>query len=70
MVCDRHEEIAVCLKDHSNRITKLEIADATILQRIENLTQSINELVGWLKIGILGVAGTGAGFVIWYIQTL
>lgn len=70
MPCDRHEEIQDCLNDHGKRITKLEISDATILQKIENLTKSIQELVSWLKIGILGVAGAGAGFIIWYIQSL
>lgn len=68
--CDRHGEITDCLKNHSDRITRLEISDATILQKIENLTESIQELVGWLKIGILAICGLGIGFIVWYIQNI
>lgn len=70
MVCERHEEIVNSLSDHSKRIRQLEISDATILQKIENLTDSIKELINWIKLAVLAMAGTGAGFIIWYIQTL
>lgn len=70
MVCERHAEIVDCLDDHGKRIRELEISDATILQKIENLTDSIKELINWIKLAVLALAGTGTGFIIWYIQSL
>lgn len=70
MICERHDEVINCINDHDKRIRNLEISDATIIQILDSLRQSIQELVGWLKIGILGLAGTGAGFIIWYIQNI
>ncbi len=70
MVCERHSEIVDTLTDYGKRIRELEISDATILQKIENLTDSIKELINWIKLAVLAMAGTGTGFIIWYIQSL
>ena len=68
--CERHGEIAKCLDEPEKRITSLEISDAIRLEKIESLTDSIKELVGWLKVAVIGMCGVGAGFIIWYIQNL
>ncbi len=68
--CERHGEIAKCLDEHEKRITSLEISDAKILEKIESLTDSIKELVGWLKVAVIGMCGVGASFIVWYIQNL
>lgn len=70
MVCERHHEITDCLDDHGKRIRTLEVSDAKMLQRIESLTKSIEELVSWLKVAVIGICGLGVGFILWYIQNI
>jgi len=69
-MCDRHDEVVNQFKDHEGRIKKLEISDATMGQKLENLTDSVKDLVGWLKALVVAMIATGGGFIIWYIQSL
>lgn len=68
MTCDRHEEVTERLDKYGERIRKLEVNDATMGAKIENLTDSIKDLVWWLKTFIVGLFGVATTFVIWYIQ--
>jgi len=63
-----HTEVIEKIKDHDKRIGKLEINDATMGEKISALTDSVKDLVWWLRIFILAICGSGAGFVIWFIQ--
>lgn len=64
MIDDVHDT----LENHEERIRGLEISDATMGQKIEHLTKSIEELIWWLKTIVIGACATGTGFIIWYIQ--
>jgi predicted nuclease with TOPRIM domain len=70
MVCDRHDEIAGQLEDHEERIRDLEIDNGRICEKLISLTESVKDLVWWLKVFIVGIVGVGASFLIWYIQSL
>ena len=70
MICERHDEIIDKLDDHSIRIRKLELTDATLLANFNSLTQSIKEVVWWLKLGIVSIMSISIGFIVWYIQSL
>lgn len=63
-----HAEVVEKVNDHEKRIGKLEINDATMGEKICGLTDSVKDLVWWLKVFIVGFIGTGLGFIIWYIQ--
>ncbi|MBO8161345.1 MAG: hemolysin XhlA family protein [Thermosipho sp. (in: Bacteria)] len=58
------------LDDHEIRIRKLEINDAEMGQKIQNLIDKIDNLTGWLKALVLLGISTLVGFFIWYIQNL
>lgn len=62
------EEVKGDIKDHETRIRNLEINESTIIANMQNLTESVNELVWWLKAIVLGTCSVGIGFIIWYIQ--
>lgn len=77
MVCERHEEVMECLDDHDERIRYLEIADGETKAEIKNLIRQVEKLVetiekfmsnSW-KV-LMAVAGTGIGFIIWYVQSM
>lgn len=77
MVCERHEEVMECLDDHEDRIKYLELADTetkvevrNLIKQVEKLVTTIEKFMSNLWKGALAVAGTGVGFIIWYIQTL
>jgi hypothetical protein len=65
-----HADVVEKVKDHEKRIVKLEINDATMGEKISGLTDSVKDLVWWLKAVVVGFIGTGVGFFIWYIQSL
>lgn len=62
------DELTRRVENHEGRIRKLEINDATMGEKISNLTDSVKDLVWWLKAFVLGMIGTGITFIIWYIQ--
>jgi hypothetical protein len=68
--CERHGEITKCLEDHGQRIRSLEVSDATILQKMVNLTDAVKELTSWIKGGVFALCGLGITFIVWYIQNL
>lgn len=77
MVCERHEELVECLDDHEDRIKYLELADTETKTEIKNLIRQVEKLVetiekfmsnAW-KV-LMGVAGAGVGFIIWYVQSM
>ena len=77
MVCERHEEVIECLDDHEDRIKYLELADTetkvelkNLIKQVEKLVCTIEKFMSNIYKGVLGAAGIGVGFIIWYIQTL
>ncbi len=64
------EDIKITVKDHEQRLVALEKADAEFAIRLENLLEKIESLTGWIKALVVSIAGTGVGFIIWYIQSL
>lgn len=77
MPCERHEEVMECLDDHEDRIKYLELADTETKTELKNLIKQVEKLVCTIEKfmsniykGVLGAAGLGVGFIIWYIQTL
>ena len=69
MVCDRHEEVMGQLDDHEERIRDLEIDNGKICEKLGGLTDSVKELVWWVKVFIVGIVGTFATLVVNYIQS-
>jgi hypothetical protein len=68
MVCDRHEEFVDQLDDHEERIRELEIDNGRICEKLITLTESVKDLVWWLKVFIVAIIGSGSSFILWYIQ--
>jgi hypothetical protein len=68
MVCDRHEEFVDQLDDHEERIRELEIDNGRICEKLITLTESVKDLVWWLKVFIVAIIGGGSSFILWYIQ--
>ena len=64
------DEIKDRMRDHERRIVALEKADAEFAIRLESLMEKIESLTGWIKALTVSIAGTGVGFIIWYIQSL
>lgn len=64
------EDIKHTVKDHEKRIVALEKTDAEFAIRLESLLEKIESLTGWIKALVVSIAGTGVGFIIWYIQSL
>ena len=70
MVCDRHDEVMGQLDDHEERIRDLEIDNGKICEKLGGLTDSVKELVWWVKVFIVGIVGLFATVVVNYIQSL
>ncbi|MCE5227889.1 MAG: hemolysin XhlA family protein [Porphyromonadaceae bacterium] len=75
MVCERHLEIIEELDDHEDRIKYLELADTETKTELRNLIKQMEKLVDTIEKFmsnawriLMGVAGIGIGFIIWYIQ--
>lgn len=68
--CDQHGNVLKELEGHETRIHDLEISNATMGVKLEGLTDSVKDLVGWLKALVLSLLGIGVGLIIWYIQSL
>ena len=58
------------LDNHGERIDKLEIGQTKTDTIVQNLCKEIEALVTAIKWLVAGIAATGGGFIIWYIQTL
>lgn len=58
------------LNTHSDRLDKIEIGQTRTDTIVENLCKQIESLVVAIKWLIGGIATTGFGFIIWYIQNL
>ncbi|SNR95215.1 hypothetical protein SAMN05446037_100254 [Anaerovirgula multivorans] len=70
MLCERHGEITEDIKDHEKRISKLEISDATMNEKLTTLFKKIDELTTWIKALVMLGGTTLLGFFFWYIQGL
>jgi hypothetical protein len=75
MVCDRHEEVMDHLDDLYERVKYLELSDTetkteikNLIRQVEKLVDSIEKLMSNAWKFLLGVAGLGIGFIVWYIQ--
>ena len=69
MVCDRHDEVTGQLDDHEERIRDLEIDNGKICEKLGSLTESVKELVWWVKVFSVGIVGTFATLDANYIQS-
>jgi hypothetical protein len=77
MVCERHEEVIEAIDDHEDRIKYLELADTetktelrNLIKQMEKLVDTIEKFMGNAWKVLLGVAGLGVGFIVWYIQSI
>lgn len=70
MLCERHGEIAEVQKDHEKRISKLEISDATMNEKLTTLFKKIDELTTWIKALVMLGATSLIGFFFWYVQNI
>ncbi|WP_432406760.1 hemolysin XhlA family protein [Wukongibacter sp. M2B1] len=68
--CDRHQEVVSRLDNYEKRIGKLEINDAKMGEKIENLIEKLDSLTSWIKALVMLVATSFIGFFFWYIQSL
>jgi len=69
-ICDRHQEVVDRLDNHEKRIGKLEINDAKMGEKIENLIEKLDNLTNWIK-ALVMLGGTSLiGFFLWYIQNI
>lgn len=69
-ICDRHEELANRLDNHEKRIGNLEINDAKMSGKIENLIEKLDNLTNWIKALVMVGITSLMGFFFWYIQNL
>ena len=68
--CDRHQEVTNRLDAHEKRISQLEVSNAKMGEKIENLIEKLDNLTSWIKaLVMLGIASL-LGFFFWYIQNL
>lgn len=56
--------------DHEERLRFLELAAAKREEQVASLIAKMGELMSMIKGLIAAIGGTGAGFIIWYIQSL
>ena len=70
MICDRHHEVIEKQQDHEKRISKLELSDATMNEKLIKLFKKIDELTGWIKALVFVSSTTLLGFFIWSIQNI
>ncbi|MCT4566151.1 MAG: hemolysin XhlA family protein [Maledivibacter sp.] len=69
-ICDRHHEVVSRLDDHEKRIGNLEINDAKMSEKIENLIEKLDSLTTWIKaLVMLGITSL-VGFFFWYVQSI
>lgn len=75
MICERHEEVMDQLDDLDERVKYLELSDTetktelkNLIKQVEKLVDSIEKLMSNAWKFLLGVAGLGIGFIVWYIQ--
>lgn len=68
--CDRHQEVVNRLDDHEKRIGNLEINEAKMGEKIENLIEKLDSLTSWIKALVMLGATSLIGFFFWYIQSL
>ena len=64
------EDIKCDVKDHEDRLRKVEVVIPAVLTRMDNLTKSIDGLVGWLKAIAITVITGFISFILWYLQHL
>ena len=64
------ETVGKRLDNHSDRLDRIEIGQTRTDTIVENLCKQIESLVVAIKWLIGGIATTGFGFIIWYIQNL
>lgn len=68
--CDRHQEVIDRLDNHENRIKDLEISDAKMGEKLDNLIKQLENLAAWIKALVI-LGGTSlVGFFFWYIQNI
>ena len=68
---DKHLELHDKMLDHhGDRLDKLEIGQTRTDTIVENLCKQIESLVVAIKWLISGIAATGMGFIVWYIQSI
>lgn len=58
------------LKDHENRLRRLEENSIRLGERMESLCKELSGLTVWLKSLIGLMLASFVGFFIWYIQSL
>lgn len=67
---NRHQEVTNRLDAHEKRISNLEINDAKMGEKIENLIEKLDNLTSWIKaLVMLGITSL-IGFFFWYVQNL
>ena len=69
-ICDRHQEVLNRLDNHEKRIGQLEINNANMGEKIENLIKKLDSLTSWIKALVMLVAASFTSFFFWYIQSL
>ena len=63
-----HVEPCNTVKDLEKRVVKLEVADATLFERIDGLVGQLSNLTGWIKTLVISIFTSLIGFFIWYVQ--
>jgi hypothetical protein len=58
------------LDKHGNRLDLLEQHRSRVEVQIENLIAKINDLIGLMKWFLLGLLGSGGGFIVWQIKEM
>lgn len=58
------------LNNHGKRIDSLERYQSRVEVQIENLIAKINDLIGLMKWLLLGLLGSGGGFIVWQIKEM
>ena len=65
-----YREIVNRLDNHEKRIGKLEINDAKMGEKIENLIKKLDSLTSWIKALVMVFAASFISFFFWYIQNI
>lgn len=64
------DEIRAELKEHGQRLTTLEIAQAELNARLADLCKKIDQLTGWIKALVISLLTLLGSFVVWYLEKL
>lgn len=68
--CNRHHEVVNRLENHEIRIKDLEISDAKLGEKIDNLIKQLENLTAWIK-ALVMLGGTSfVGFFFWYVRNI